>query len=50
RWPNEAVRHKVLDLLGDLGTLGVRPAGTVVIERGGHALHRLMARVAAGWR
>ena len=39
RWQDEAVRHKVLDLLGDLGTLGVRPKGTVEVERGGHGIH-----------
>ena len=48
RWPDEAARHKVLDVLGDLGTLGVRPAGTLILDRGGHRLHRLLARVAAG--
>ncbi len=47
RWDDEPVRHKVLDLLGDLGLLGVRPAGRIEVERGGHRLHRALARAAA---
>jgi len=39
RWPNEFVRHKVLDLLGDLALLGVAIDGHVKVECGGHALH-----------
>jgi UDP-3-O-[3-hydroxymyristoyl] N-acetylglucosamine deacetylase len=39
RWSDEFVRHKVLDLLGDLALLGVRIQGHVRAERGGHALH-----------
>jgi UDP-3-O-[3-hydroxymyristoyl] N-acetylglucosamine deacetylase len=44
RWPDEFVRHKVLDLLGDLALLGVPIQGHVRVERGGHWLHhRLLA-------
>ena len=44
RWPDEFVRHKVLDLLGDLALLGVSIDGHVKVECGGHALHhRLVA-------
>jgi UDP-3-O-[3-hydroxymyristoyl] N-acetylglucosamine deacetylase len=44
RWPDEFVRHKVLDLLGDLALLGVAIDGAVHVECGGHALHqRLVA-------
>jgi UDP-3-O-[3-hydroxymyristoyl] N-acetylglucosamine deacetylase len=39
RWRDEFVRHKVLDLLGDLALLGLRLRGRVRVERGGHALH-----------
>lgn len=39
RWPDEFVRHKVLDLLGDLALLGVSIDGHVRVECGGHALH-----------
>jgi UDP-3-O-[3-hydroxymyristoyl] N-acetylglucosamine deacetylase len=40
RWPDEFVRHKVLDLCGDLALLGLPLAGHVRVERGGHALHQ----------
>lgn len=48
RFPDEFVRHKVLDLLGDLALLGVRVEGHVRVSRGGHALHqKLVAKLAA---
>ncbi len=40
RWPDEFVRHKVLDLLGDLALLGTTLEAHVEVERGGHALHQ----------
>jgi UDP-3-O-[3-hydroxymyristoyl] N-acetylglucosamine deacetylase len=54
RWPDEFVRHKALDLLGDLSLLGVAIDGHVKVECGGHALHHrllqaLLARPDA-WR
>lgn len=39
RWPDEFVRHKLLDLLGDLALLGHPVRGHVHVERGGHGLH-----------
>jgi UDP-3-O-[3-hydroxymyristoyl] N-acetylglucosamine deacetylase len=39
RFPNEFVRHKVLDLIGDLALLGQRLIGRVVADRAGHAMH-----------
>ena len=39
RFPNEFVRHKVLDLIGDLALLGRRIIGRVVADRAGHAMH-----------
>jgi UDP-3-O-[3-hydroxymyristoyl] N-acetylglucosamine deacetylase len=39
RWPDEVVRHKVLDLLGDLALLGVRPSFDVIAIKSGHDLH-----------
>jgi UDP-3-O-[3-hydroxymyristoyl] N-acetylglucosamine deacetylase len=39
RWPDEFVRHKVLDMIGDLSMLGMEIQGHVKVERGGHALH-----------
>jgi len=44
RWPDEFVRHKVLDLLGDLALLGMPVEGHIVVERGGHALHQRFVR------
>lgn len=42
RWPDEFVRHKALDLIGDLALLGTRLQGHVRVERGGHSLHLQM--------
>ena len=47
RFPDEAVRHKLLDLIGDLALLPQWPLRAHIrVERGGHALHHaLMAAV-----
>jgi UDP-3-O-[3-hydroxymyristoyl] N-acetylglucosamine deacetylase len=39
RFDDEFVRHKVLDLLGDLALAGHHILGHVVAERAGHAMH-----------
>jgi UDP-3-O-[3-hydroxymyristoyl] N-acetylglucosamine deacetylase len=39
RFPDEFVRHKVLDLIGDLALFGKRILGYVKADRAGHALH-----------
>ena len=39
RFEDEAVRHKILDLLGDLKLLGAPLEGFVEAHRAGHALH-----------
>lgn len=39
QWPNEPARHKVLDLLGDLGLLGKEVQGHVIGFRSGHRLN-----------
>jgi UDP-3-O-[3-hydroxymyristoyl] N-acetylglucosamine deacetylase len=39
RFPDEFVRHKVLDLVGDLALLGRQIIGRVVAHRAGHAMH-----------
>ena len=39
RFPDEFVRHKVLDLVGDLALLGKQVLGSVVADRAGHAMH-----------
>ena len=43
RWPNEVVRHKVLDLLGDFALLGAWPQFEIVAIKSGHALHAAAA-------
>jgi UDP-3-O-[3-hydroxymyristoyl] N-acetylglucosamine deacetylase len=46
RYPDEFVRHKVLDLVGDLFLLGRPILGHVVARNGGHALnHQLVAAI-----
>jgi len=46
RFPDEYVRHKVLDLIGDLALAGRRLEGHVVAVRAGHAMHTaLVARL-----
>ncbi|MBW2447432.1 MAG: UDP-3-O-acyl-N-acetylglucosamine deacetylase [Deltaproteobacteria bacterium] len=42
RWPDEFVRHKALDLVGDLSLLGVELEGHVRVHKGGHALHQAL--------
>jgi UDP-3-O-[3-hydroxymyristoyl] N-acetylglucosamine deacetylase len=44
RWADEFVRHKVLDLIGDLALVGRPVVGHVVAHRAGHALHAALAR------
>jgi UDP-3-O-[3-hydroxymyristoyl] N-acetylglucosamine deacetylase len=39
RFRDEFVRHKILDLLGDLALVGRPLAGEIVASRAGHALH-----------
>ena len=39
RFEDEFVRHKVLDLIGDLALLGHQMLGRVVADRAGHAMH-----------
>ncbi|MFP5237685.1 MAG: UDP-3-O-acyl-N-acetylglucosamine deacetylase [Acidobacteriota bacterium] len=39
RFSEEYVRHKILDLVGDLALAGRRIEGHVVAERAGHAMH-----------
>src|SRR5262244_3208797 len=46
RFPDEFVRHKVLDLIGDLALLGKQVLGRIVADRAGHAMHTaLVARL-----
>lgn len=46
RYPDEPVRHKVLDLIGDLALIGRPILGEVIAERAGHAMHvALVAKI-----
>jgi UDP-3-O-[3-hydroxymyristoyl] N-acetylglucosamine deacetylase len=46
RFADEFVRHKVLDLIGDLALLGKQVLGRVVADRAGHAMHTaLVSRI-----
>ena len=44
RFVDEFVRHKVLDLIGDLALAGRRIQGRVVAERAGHAMHTALVQ------
>jgi UDP-3-O-[3-hydroxymyristoyl] N-acetylglucosamine deacetylase len=44
RFHDEFVRHKVLDLIGDLALAGRRIQGRVVAERAGHAMHTALVQ------
>jgi UDP-3-O-[3-hydroxymyristoyl] N-acetylglucosamine deacetylase len=44
RFDDEFVRHKVLDLIGDLALAGKRIQGKVVAERAGHAMHTALVK------
>ena len=54
RYPDELVRHKTLDMIGDLALLGRRLIGRVRAERAGHALHTALVlkilRTPQAWR
>ena len=43
-WPNEPVRHKVVDLAGDLCLLGQPLKAHVLVARGGHTAHVALVR------
>ena len=43
RWPDEFVRHKALDLVGDLAAVGRPLYAHVVAVRAGHELHLRLA-------
>jgi len=43
RFEDEFVRHKILDVIGDLALVGHPIVGHVVAHRGGHALHTTFA-------
>jgi UDP-3-O-[3-hydroxymyristoyl] N-acetylglucosamine deacetylase len=43
RFEDEFVRHKILDVIGDMALLGYPLLGHLVAHRGGHALHTAFA-------
>src|SRR5690606_9484569 len=43
RFEDEFVRHKILDVIGDLALIGRPVIGHVVAHRAGHALHTTLA-------
>ncbi len=45
RFPDECVRHKILDLIGDLSLVGRPIVGRVFARKSGHALNHELARV-----
>ena len=54
RFPDECVRHKILDAMGDLALLGLPLYGRLEVSRGSHEFHlrflqHLMAQEAS-WR
>lgn len=44
RYSNECVRHKIVDLIGDLMLAGRRITGRIVAYKSGHALNQRLAR------
>lgn len=44
RFPDEFVRHKLVDLLGDLALVGAGIHAQIVVEKGGHGLHHALVR------
>jgi len=47
RFPDEFVRHKILDVIGDLALLGCRLRGHVIAVKPGHGANSELARVLA---
>ena len=45
RYPNEPVRHKALDLIGDLALLGIPIRGHVIAARSGHAANVELVKI-----
>jgi UDP-3-O-[3-hydroxymyristoyl] N-acetylglucosamine deacetylase/3-hydroxyacyl-[acyl-carrier-protein] dehydratase len=44
RFPNECVRHKIVDLIGDLALVGRAVKGRIVAYKSGHSLNQLLVR------
>ena len=44
-YPNEAARHKLLDVIGDLALIGTKIRGKVIAEKPGHAVNAKFAQI-----
>jgi len=44
RWANEAARHKLLDVIGDLALVGIRIRGKVIANKPGHLVNTVFAK------
>ncbi len=44
QWPNEAARHKLLDVIGDLTLVGTRLKGKVIANKPGHKVNTAFAK------
>lgn len=44
RWANEAARHKLLDVIGDLALVGTRIQGKVIANKPGHLVNTIFAK------
>ncbi|WP_372745347.1 bifunctional UDP-3-O-[3-hydroxymyristoyl] N-acetylglucosamine deacetylase/3-hydroxyacyl-ACP dehydratase [Lutibacter sp.] len=44
RWANEAARHKLLDVIGDLALVGTRIRGKVIANKPGHLVNTIFAK------
>jgi len=44
RFPDECVRHKIVDLIGDLALVGRAIKGRIVAYKSGHTLNQMLAR------
>ena len=44
-YPNEAARHKLLDVIGDLALIGMKIRGKVIAEKPGHAVNAKFAKM-----
>lgn len=44
RWANEAARHKLLDVIGDLALVGTRIRGKIIANKPGHLVNTVFAK------
>lgn len=44
RWANEAARHKLLDVIGDLALVGTRIKGKIIANKPGHLVNTVFAK------